>query len=111
MSLIKYATNTVKDVWVMIEFVRIGEIDTMNEKYQAEVRIEARWIENQQINEYDRKKHWNPELYIENILQEQKEQTKYDVSRDSRNDSVIITEIRNVKGSFIKNYYHMIISK
>ena len=88
----------------MIEFVRIGEIDTMNEKYQAEIRIEARWYEREKITEYDRKKYWNPELYIENILQEQKEQIKYDVSTDNRYEGVMITEIRNLKG-FLKQYY------
>lgn len=52
-------------VKVMIEFSKIGEIDTMNEKYNAEVFIEAKWETKELIEEYDHKKNWNPQLYIE----------------------------------------------
>ena len=97
-GLLNDSDNTPKVVNVAIEFLKIGEIDTMNEKYQAEARIESRWHEKQQISEYDRKKHWNPELYIENILQETKEQIRYEISNDLRNGGVTITEIRTVKG-------------
>jgi len=52
-----------------MNFVRIGEIDTMGEKYQ----IESKWSDfNPQIVEYRPKEHWNPELYIQNILTELK---------------------------------------
>ncbi len=44
-------------VEVYIEFLRIGEIDTLNEKYNAEINIECKWIEKDyHINEYDPKK-------------------------------------------------------
>ena len=47
-------------VQIVVGFMRIGEIDTLNEKYQAEVQIEAKWIDNdQQVSEYDPNKHWN----------------------------------------------------
>jgi hypothetical protein len=56
-----------------MNFVRIGEIDTMGEKYSAEVQIESKWSDfNPQIVEYRPKEHWNPELYIQNILTELK---------------------------------------
>lgn len=57
-----------KTVLVAIEFCRIGEIDTMNEKYHAEIQIETRWIENDVIDEYDAEKHWNPKLFIEKYI-------------------------------------------
>ena len=45
---------------VVIGFLRIGEIDTMNEKFHAEIYIEAKWIDNSyEIGDYDPKKHWN----------------------------------------------------
>ena len=54
------------------EFTSIGEIDTMNERFQAEVIIESKWklnpdqVENEDIYnnnaDYNPKKHWNPRL-------------------------------------------------
>jgi hypothetical protein len=100
-----------KVVHVMIEFLRIGEIDTMNEKYQAELYIESRWTDNSLVEEelkgksnlpiYDAKKHWNPQLVIENSLQEPKENIKYEVSKDN-SGNLVVTEIRYVKGKNLK---------
>lgn len=63
-------TNSVKHVvQTAFEFTSIGEIDTLNEKFQAEVTIESRWkidalAEPDILNkgEYDPKKNWNPKL-------------------------------------------------
>lgn len=64
-------------VQVAFEFVSIGEIDTLNEKFQAEVIIESRWkieiadedLEDLDLeNYYDPRKFWNPLLYVENAL-------------------------------------------
>lgn len=91
--------NEFRYVQVVIEFYRIGEIDTMNEKYQAEIHIESKWVENDtDIVEYDPKKHWNPKLYIENAFQEPKEHVTYEISKE--NENTFITEIRHVKGVF-----------
>ena len=77
--------NEIKIVQVAIEFVRIGEIDTLNEKYNAEIFIEAKWIANEHIvGEYNPERHWNPLLYIENALLEPKEKIKYTINRDSK---------------------------
>ena len=87
-------------VEVIIEFVKFGEIDTMNEKYQAEFNIESKWIENDNtIIKYDPKKHWNPQLYIENALQLTKEQINYEMERKA-DGTLWIIEKRNVKGIF-----------
>jgi hypothetical protein len=53
---------------VYIEFIQIGEVDTMNEKFQAIVKIKSKWIENENIKDYDPKEYWNPKLFIENAL-------------------------------------------
>jgi hypothetical protein len=77
----------------------LGEIDTLNEKYQAEVYYEARWTDKlnvntlnlnlqQQshllnerlavrINEYSHLTHWTPELFIENAIGQIGEQDKW----------------------------------
>ena len=90
----------VRYVQVLIQFLRIGEIDTMNEKYHAEIKIESKWVENEDIVEYDPKnyKYWNPKLYIENALEDTKQQITYDVQLE--NDKFIVTELRIVKGVF-----------
>lgn len=54
-----------RTIQVVVEFAKIGEIDTMNEKYQAELYVESKWTEPSEINCYDPKIHWNPKLYIE----------------------------------------------
>ena len=55
-----YEPEMIRNVQVVVGFLRLGEIDTMNEKFQAEVFIEAKWVDNDQpITEYDPKVHWN----------------------------------------------------
>lgn len=90
--------HSIKLVEVHIQFCRIGEIDTINEKYQAEISIESKWIEKEAIIEYDPKKHWNPQLHIENAVSISSEEIDYHVVRDHDSDYNIITEIRYVKG-------------
>jgi hypothetical protein len=92
-------STDLKHVQIVVEFAKIGEIDTLNERYQAEFYIEAKWIEKTEITEYDPNVHWNPKIYVENTYQEPKEVVKYDLSRDVDNN-LVITEIRHIKGMF-----------
>ncbi|CAF3767478.1 unnamed protein product [Rotaria sp. Silwood1] len=77
-------------VRIRLIFIRIGEIDTLNEKYQADIYFEARWIDRidldtldltaQQrtqlinelatirLNDFSPITHWTPELSIENAI-------------------------------------------
>lgn len=87
----------IKMVSVYIEFVRIGEIDTMNERYQAEIRIESKWTLSEQITSYDPKVNWNPQLFIENAFQEPKESTNYSCCKDITGGT-LVTETKTVKG-------------
>jgi len=82
-------------VLVNFEFIRIGEIDTMNENYNAEICIESKWIEKDLIQNYNPDQHWNPRLFIENALQEPKEKIKYNIIREG--DEQWIIETRYVK--------------
>ena len=56
---------TPRHVQVFVEFRRIGEIDTMNEKYQAEFVIEAKWTMADLGGDYNPHIDWNPQIYIE----------------------------------------------
>jgi hypothetical protein len=89
-------------VWVRINFENIGEVDTMNEKYQALVSIKCKWYhidDNEDVYDYDPKKHWYPKLYIENALHDVKEEITYKVTK-SENGRSLITETRMAKGSY-----------
>lgn len=87
-----------KLVWVRIEFCGIGDIDTVNEKYQAEVKIKSKWYDEGDIEEYDKKKHWYPKLFIENALDNVKEEITYDITKVD--DKCMIVETRIAKGNF-----------
>lgn len=86
-------------IQVSIEFLTIGEVDTLNEKFQAEVRITSKWCDNQyDKEEYEKDVDWNPYLFIENSMHDVKEEFKYKVEKfDNRRE---ITETRIAKGNF-----------
>lgn len=90
--------ESTRNVLIGIQFDRIGEIDTANEKFQADITIEAKWREFTIIDKYDPEVHWNPRLYVENSLQEIKDQIKYSIERDEKTNTSIITQRRNLKG-------------
>ncbi|CAF3483453.1 unnamed protein product [Rotaria socialis] len=106
-------------VGIRLMFQRIGEIDTLNEKYQAQALIEARWlvestdllsilspIDQHHLNHGKSVTltkysdiHWHPQLFIENALGDLKEQIRYSAKKTS-NDQVFICEHRDIKGVF-----------
>ena len=87
-----------REVQISVQFLRIGEIDTINERYYAEINIESKWIDIGDLNNYDPKNNWNPKLYIENILLEPKEIIKYEIKKFY--DMIRIKETRLIKGFF-----------
>lgn len=89
--------NDVKVVEVVVQFCRIGEIDTMREKYTAEIYFECKWHDKDLVDKYDPDVNWNPHIYIENAIQLTKEDIKYSVYKPYDNMS-IITESRHLKG-------------
>jgi hypothetical protein len=91
------ACSVAKKVSVGVQFDRIGEIDTMNEKFYAELTIEAQWQENKKIEAYHPDSEWNPKLHIDNLINESYQQIKYFVEHDS--SFTTVTERRTVKGT------------
>ncbi|CAF1363861.1 unnamed protein product [Adineta steineri] len=107
-------------VRIRLVFLRIGEIDTLNEKYQAHVSIESRWSilfekfsynlssdDQQRLNngksvslEKYSQSYWHPQLYIENGLGDLKEQIKYSAKLNKENHTIDICEHRDIKGFF-----------
>jgi hypothetical protein len=101
-------------------FLRVGEIDTLNEKYQAHAAIEGRWsididklspslslddhkllIEGKSISltKYG-ESHWHPQLYIENAIGDLKEQITYSAKISTIDNEIYICEHRDIKGTF-----------
>jgi len=87
-----------KLVEVSIHFLSIGEIDTMNEKFQAEILIESKWNLDD-LTDYDPKLNWNTKLYVENALQDCKEQITYQHFIDD--SCLTIIESRYLKGILV----------
>jgi hypothetical protein len=98
----------------------LGEIDTLNEKYQAQASIESRWpiefdklLPNLSSDEQKRLIHgksvslirytesqWHPQLYIENALGDLKEQIRYSAKKSKIDSQIYICEHRDIKGLF-----------
>lgn len=126
-----YDNITYRNVEIYVEFFRICEIDNMNERFVAEVIVEARWIEPDLVivdaanantitatnstktvittnntkqptrpPMYDPDVHWNPKLFIENMLQEQREQVVYEVKRRVKDGCWSVLERKHIKGVF-----------
>jgi hypothetical protein len=100
--------------------MNLGEIDTLNEKYQAQASIESRWVvdfdkllsglsfDDQQrlldgksisLPRYS-ESHWHPQLYIENALGDLKEQIRYSAKKSKQDNEIHICEHRDIKGVF-----------
>ncbi|CAF0905355.1 unnamed protein product [Adineta steineri] len=114
------STNKVQTVYVRLMFLRIGEIDTLNEKYQAQASIEARWqVEFDKLlsslSPEDQKRladgksvsllkyaesHWTPQLYIENTIGDLKEQIRYTAKKSKEDNQIYVCEHRDIKGVF-----------
>ncbi|UJR06795.1 hypothetical protein I4U23_011082 [Adineta vaga] len=113
-------TDKAIPVYIRLVFLRIGEIDTLNEKYQAHASIESRWIislnellsfisiddQNRLLNgksivlENYSEFHWHPQISIENSLGDLKEQIKYSAKRNLYDNQIYICEHRIIKGLF-----------
>jgi hypothetical protein len=110
----------VKTVYIRLMFFRIGEIDTLNEKYHAQASVEARWVvdfeklaanlsPDDQKHLIDGKSvslikyaetHWHPQLYVENAVGETKEQIRYSARKSRKDNEYYVCEHRDVKGFF-----------
>ncbi len=83
-------------------FLRVGEIDTLNERYYAELLLEASWEEisfkGLQTRPFDPTIHWTPELELINGIGELQDDITYSVGYEKKN-LVTITEHHKLKGT------------
>lgn len=78
-----YHPSSMYVVEIRAVFLKIGDIDTLNEKFYAEAFIEAKWIDpsldysSLSPLKYNPVTHWNPKIYVVNSLGEMKQQVWY----------------------------------
>lgn len=92
-----------KEVQIRIIFLRVGDIDTLNEKFFAEILVETKWEEASLVAEFSSSletnidycseekeltnpnKYWNPKIYIENALNDPKQTVHYKIKKELKN--------------------------
>lgn len=110
-------TSNPKEIQIRIIFLRVGEVDTVNEKYFAEILVESKWEEPKLEEEFAKtsdpsklyekeerefqngNKFWNPQLFIDNVLNEPKQHIHFKIKKElvQSSDSYLIDENRLFK--------------
>jgi hypothetical protein len=96
-------TTATIDVYIRAGYSKIYDIDTINQRFQAELIIESKWrdLNLKSVNDDLSKVLWRPELYIENSLSNLKEEISCKITYDDDSkENLIVSEIRKVSGLF-----------
>ncbi|KAL4216646.1 hypothetical protein ACF0H5_024369 [Mactra antiquata] len=99
----KWRNRPKTTVYVSVVFLKVGEIETIKEYFEADIYIQAKWrepaLDNNKEEITDFEQYWNPELSIQNIFSDPTEQLWHDV-RYSGKGEAFVYEMRRVKGKF-----------
>ncbi len=105
-------SNSLKIIECRVEFVKMGKIKTVEEEFDATVKIRTTWYEDEIIKKYDPKIHWDPKIYIENAIIDVNYFQDVSYKTVTVENGTLVTEIRSCKGkNFIKtfkNFYYFI---
>ena len=106
-------SETQVDVFININYSKIIDIDTINQRFFAEVVIESKWFDqnfNSLDSEVNEKRIWKPEIYVENGVKDIKEEIVYKIIPDKNNElakminkpvnDCLVSETRKVTGMF-----------
>lgn len=125
-----------REVQIRVYYLRVGDIDTLNEKFFAEILIESKWEDPNAKQEFESEKiesllqereissiskYWTPDIFVENVLNDPKQNIHYKIKKEpvNKNDESIanrsrlsgsnqiefsywIYEYRRVKGYFFE---------
>lgn len=93
------------DVYIRIGISKIYDIDTINQRFHAEIIVESKWHDPnlKSLKDDVKEFNWRPELYIDNALNDPKEEITYKIIYDEEAKMLMISEIRKVKGIFWEN--------
>lgn len=116
-----FSSVKIKEVEIRIIFLRIGDIDTLNERFFAEILIESKWEDpklsiefhsdtNSTIDEEEKElnhpnKYWNPKIYVENSLNDPKQTVYYKVKKEVLDDQMESNEIDFKKSKSITKFW------
>ncbi|XP_046574337.1 LOW QUALITY PROTEIN: cys-loop ligand-gated ion channel-like [Haliotis rubra] len=92
-------------VYIRVVFLKIGEVNTLKEKYAADVFLQARWEQPKhykQLDENGKEEEWDPQLQIENVLGDAKEE-EWRYKEAISPDHFRVFECRRIKGVFVEN--------
>jgi hypothetical protein len=85
------------DVYIRIGFIKLFDLDTLNQRFNCEALIESKWYDKSITSLNDDIK-WKPDIYIENAITDPKEEINYKILKDSeQNDKFFVSEIRKVR--------------
>ncbi|KAK2149929.1 hypothetical protein LSH36_430g00057 [Paralvinella palmiformis] len=97
-------------VVIHVTFIKIGEINTLKETFDADVLIRAKWREprldksnTQELDQdsTDWSQYWNPKLFIENAVGEPKSNSSHQVEYGSNGEATMLERVR-FKGTFLE---------
>jgi hypothetical protein len=90
-----------------LQFIQIGEVDTVNERFQAIIELEAKWEDNKipdnslnKIFQSKDWKEWDPKIFIENSLFDKNNIEEITFFATKISNTIQVTETRIIKGSF-----------
>ncbi|XP_041375343.1 cys-loop ligand-gated ion channel-like [Gigantopelta aegis] len=92
-------------VYIRVVFLKVGEINTLKEKYAADVFLQARWRQpgGYTMRSSDGKEEpWNPQIQIENVLGDSKEE-EWAYTDKERDGGIRVFECQRIKGVFVEN--------
>ena len=83
-----------------IVFLRVGEIDNVKERFQADAYIESFWEDESldNVKTFDPQNHWEPEIFVSNAMGNLKTEVKYRIEKIDTKTRVY--EMRQIKGFF-----------
>jgi hypothetical protein len=90
------------DVLIHVTYTKIHDIDTVNQRFRAELLIESRWHDSSLRSTSDYAAiQWRPELFVENAVDEPREETvAVKIVEDKQTNLLMVSEMRRIKGLF-----------
>ncbi len=91
-----------KEVEIYSIFCKLNSVNTIQGKFEGEIDIVSSWLDTIHGN-YDVERHWNPQLYYENIMDKDiKIRTRVEVKphNDNEHHYMRIVQYQKIIGTF-----------
>lgn len=103
MEIFKHTKTNIEspyDVHVRVSYTKILKVNTIHQSFEAEAIVESKWHAPEVIDlDYPISRlTWRPEMYIDNAVNEPREQTEYSIVQE--NEKFMVYEIKKIKGLF-----------